>query len=107
MRDWTVFGHAHDGADMACGEKALDAIVGRTQNSTHRGRHEDMRGENRKILHLLPLGPQHGQSISGRGGFKTNGEEDNLFRGIFKSDGNCIQRRINNANIAAPRLGGK
>ena len=63
-----------------------------------------MRHENRKILyaHLFRLMHRHRIGRSGR--FKADGEEHNFFIGILLRDLHSIERRVNDADIAAVRF---
>ena len=105
--DGEVFAVAHDGADVAGAEESLHAIFRRGEDGFERGRDEHVRDQQRDVGHLLFAGAPGEHGIGGGGGFEADGEEDDLFVGIGAGDLEAVQRRVDDAHVAAVGLDGE
>ena len=105
--DGQIFLVTHDRADVAGGEKALDAIGRASENRRHRRRHQDMRDEQREIGEPLSLSAPRRHRVRRRGRLEPDGEEDHLAIRIGAGDGERVERRIDDPHVAAVGLGGQ
>src|ERR1035437_1795313 len=60
-----------------------------------------MRDEHGEIFQTFLRGLKHGHSCRGCGGFKTDAQENNFLRRILFRELHRIERRINDAHVAA------
>ena len=105
--DRLVLVEAHDRADVAGGEEALDAVGRAAEDRGHRRRHEDVRDEQREVGDALALRPERGHGVGRRRGLEADGEEDDLASGIAARDVERVERRVDDADIAAVRPRGE
>ena len=63
-----------------------------------------MRDEHREIIQAQAFGVENGHRVGGRGGLETDTEEDHLALRILLGDLHGVERRVNNANMAALAL---
>src|SRR5664280_2625974 len=103
-REGSVLGRAHDGADMSREEERLHAIRGRRKNRLDRGRHEDVRREDREVRKAELLRPLHRHGVRGRRGLEADGEEHDLAARVLLGEAHRVERRIDHPHVAALRL---
>ena len=77
--DGIVLAVSHHSADVARTEEALHAIAGGTEDGFERWRHQDMRDQQRKIVHLLFTGSPSEHRVGRSRGFEADSEEDDLL----------------------------
>ncbi len=92
---------------MTGSQKALHAVIRRTQDGMHGRGNAHVRYQQREILEPQCLGLQQAGRVGRRGGFKPDREEDHLLIGVLPGNFHGIQRRINHANLSAGGLNGK
>ena len=89
---------------MAGGEKGLHLIAGRGHDGRDCGGDENVRDEQRKICEAAALGEMDAHGVGGGGGFKADAEEHDLLAGILDGEIDGVERRVDNADIAAAAL---
>src|SRR5664280_2855884 len=102
-----VFPVSHDRAHVSRPQESLHPVKRRLQDRGNRGRHQNMGNQDGNVFHAFLLRSPYQHGVRGRGGLGTDGEEDDLLIGIGARNLQAIQRRVNNANVAALRLDGK
>ncbi|OPZ83305.1 MAG: hypothetical protein BWY76_02334 [bacterium ADurb.Bin429] len=93
--------HTHHRADMPGGEEAVHAVARRGEQRSDGRRHEHVGHEQRKVRHPQRFRPRHRQRVGGGGRFKAHREEDHLAIGMLPREGKGIQRRVDDAHVAA------
>ena len=87
--------------DVSRQEEAVNARLPAIEERTHHGRDELLRGEQKEVLAPLRLCCEHRRSLGWRGRFKSDGKEYNLLARIFRCDRECVERRVDDADIRA------
>ena len=103
-RERLVLLEAHHGADVARGEKRLDAVGRRSEDGLDGRRHEHVRDEQREVLKTLTGRAVHGHRVRRRRGLEPDREEDDLPRRIRSRDVDGVERRIDHADVGAAGL---
>ena len=99
-----IFPVAHHAAHVAGGEKCLHLVAGRGHDGLDGGRNENVRDEHGEILEAAALGQMNAHGVGGGGGFKADAEEDDLLVGILDGEIDGVERRIDDAHVAAGAL---
>ena len=105
--DGDIFLVAHHRADVAGGQKALHAAVGRAQNRLHGRRHQHVRDQQREVLEALLRGLINRHRRGGGGGFEADAEEDHFLGRVLLRELHGVQRRIDDPHIAAAGFDGQ
>lgn len=100
-RERQVFFIAHDGANMTGSEKPLHAAIGRAKNRLDSRRNQNVRHEKRKVSEIFLRSLVHCHRRSRSSGFEANAKEHDLALGGLFRQFYSIERRIDNAHIAA------
>lgn len=95
--DRLVFPITRDIADMAGGQKTLNALMRVAQHGFHGGRHQDVRDQKRKSHKAFTLGLENGHGSRGRHRFEADREENDLAFRSLAGNGKRIERRIDYA----------
>ena len=95
---------AHHAAHVAGQQKGLHLVAGRLHDGLDRRRNQNVRNEQREILQPAALGQVHAHGVGRGGGFKADAEENHLLVGILDGEFNGVQRRIDDAHVAAAAL---
>src|ERR1035437_73540 len=105
LRNRQIFFIAHDGADMACGEKPLNDATFRRKQRLHRGRNEHVRNQKREVVEVVMIGLPRGHGVGGSRGFEADGKENDLAVRMCLGKFQGVERRIDDANVGAFGLG--
>src|ERR1017187_9089806 len=99
--NWDVLAVPHHGAHVTRTEKSLHEVLRRRENCFECRRHQHVRDQQRHVGHLLFAGAPREHRIGRGGGLEANGKEDDLFGRVCTRNLQAVQRRVNDAHIAA------
>ena len=105
-RDRLVLGGPHDRADVPGGEEAVDATIVVGEDRLDGRRDEHVRDQQREVPHALAPGLVDRERVTGRGGLEADGEEHDLAIGQAPRERERVQRRVDDAHVAALGLRG-
>src|SRR5690606_15441721 len=96
---------ADDRADVAGRQKTVDAVPRRAQDRLDGRRHEYVRDENAEVGDALLRGLPDGHGVGRGGRLEADGEKDDLLVRVGLRDFERVQRRVDDAYVAAARFG--
>ena len=99
-----VLVEAHHRADVTGGEKGVHPPRRRAEDRLHRRRDQHVRDQQREVAHAPAARLDGGQRVSGRGGLEADREEDDLAIGVALGERQRVERRVDDAHVAAARL---
>ena len=91
-------------ADVASGQEAVYPAFRRPREQFHCWLHSDVGCQETEVLESRCRRLQHSERRRWRGGFKSDGKENDLTIGTALSELNGIRRRINNLNLLSQFL---
>ena len=90
-----------DDRDMARQQEAVDADFRVREERPQRWRHELLRREQVDVLEPRLLGREHERGGRRSRRLEADSEEDDFLGGVFASDGQRVERRIDDADVGA------
>ena len=101
---WAVLRRTHDAAHMTGREEPVDPRRRRGHQRLDRLRYEHVAHQHREVDQPSLTGLEDRHRIRRGRGLETDAEEHDLFVGVLVRERNCIERRIDDAHIAATGL---
>jgi hypothetical protein len=91
----------HDRADVTGGEEGLHAVVRRFEDRPHRAGHARVGDDHRVVLEPPAIGLDDAHRVRRRRRLEADGEEDHVAIGVLRGDGDGVERRVHDADVAA------
>jgi len=109
-RDLIFFGEgrvlpvAHHAADVAGEQKSPEPGCRRLKDGFDGGGNEDVGDEDGEVPEATAFGDMDAHGVGGSGGLESYAEEDYLFVGMLQGQIDGVERRIDDADVAARAL---